>query len=103
MKRHTKLDDYSNYDALGLAALVEKRKITAAEAVNATIKRIERHNPVLNAVVYKAYDEARRLARAPNMGGFLGVPILIKDLGLDVAGWPRRGDAANCSTAAARS
>jgi amidase len=81
--------DYADYDAVGLAALIEAGHVSAAEAVEAAIERIERHNPALNAVVYKAYDEARAAARAGlPPGPFHGVPFLIKDLGMTVAGWP---------------
>jgi len=81
---------YSDYDGLGLAELVAKGEVTPAELVEASIERIERHNGALNAVTYKAYDEARKTAAAdlPD-GAFKGVPFLIKDLGAKVKGWPR--------------
>ncbi|HEY8003873.1 MAG TPA: amidase family protein [Phenylobacterium sp.] len=84
------LGDYSDYDGLGLAELVAKKQVTPLELAEAAIERIERHNPTLNAVVYKGYDDARRRAAGdlPN-GAFRGVPFLIKDLGMPVAGWPR--------------
>jgi len=82
--------DYSDYDGLGLAALVAKGEVTPAELVEAAIERIERHNPALNAVVYKGYDDARAAAKGPLPDGpFKGVPFLIKDLAMPVAGWPR--------------
>ena len=56
--------EYSDYDGLGLAELVARKAVTPAELVEAAIERIERHNGTLNAVVYKAYDEARAAARA---------------------------------------
>jgi amidase len=84
------MPDYSDYDGLGLAELVAKRAVTPLELVEAAIERIERHNPVLNAVVYKGYDDARAWARGDLPDGpFKGVPFLIKDLPLPVAGWPR--------------
>jgi amidase len=81
--------EYADYDGVGLAALIAAGDVTAAETVEAAIERIERHNPILNAVVYKAYDEARAAVRSglPD-GPFRGVPFLIKDLGVAVAGWP---------------
>jgi amidase len=84
------LSDYQAFDALGLADLVRTGQTTAAELVEAAIERIERHNGALNAVVYRAYDEAR-LAAAGRLpaGPFQGVPFLIKDLGAQVKGWPR--------------
>ncbi|MBN8607906.1 MAG: amidase [Caulobacterales bacterium] len=82
--------DYSDYDGLGLAALVRKGDVTPAELLEAAIERIERHNGALNAVTYKAYDEARNTAAgALPDGPFKGVPFLIKDLGVRVKGWPR--------------
>ena len=82
--------EYSEYDGLGLAELVNKGEVTPADLVEAAIERTERHNGALNAVVYKAYDEARATAKSdlPN-GPFRGVPFLVKDLLLTVAGWPR--------------
>src|SRR5712692_1676938 len=82
--------EYADHDALGLAELVRRKETTPAELVEAAIERIERHNGVLNAVVYKAYDEARKTAAGPLAEGpFTGVPFLIKDLGAQVKGWPR--------------
>ncbi|MEZ5994974.1 MAG: amidase family protein [Hyphomonadaceae bacterium] len=84
------MDDYADYDGLGLAALVKKREITPSELLEAAIARIERNNPNLNAIVHKAYDEARAVAAGPlPEGPFQGVPFLIKDLGVRVKGWPR--------------
>ena len=45
--------EYASYDGLGLAELVAKKQVTAAELVEEAISRIEKHNPRLNAVVYK--------------------------------------------------
>lgn len=84
------MDDYSEYDGLGLSDLVAKRQVTPAELVEAAIARIEKHNPTLNAVVYKGYDDARKWAAGDLPDGpFKGVPFLIKDLGAQVKGWPR--------------
>jgi amidase len=84
------MDDYADYDGLGLAALVAKKQVTPPELTEAAIARIERHNPTLNAVVHKAYDEARAVAALDLPDGpFRGVPFLIKDLGAQVKGWPR--------------
>ena len=84
------MPDYADYDGLGLAELVAKKAVTPLELTEAAIARIERHNPALNAVVYKGYDDARKWAAgALPDGPFKGVPFLIKDLGMPVAGWPR--------------
>lgn len=84
------MDDYSEYDGLGLADLVAKKQVTPSELVEAAIARIEKHNPALNAVVYKGYEDARKWAAGDLPDGpFRGVPFLIKDLGAQVKGWPR--------------
>lgn len=81
--------EYSDYDGLGLAHLVRRGEVSPTELLEEAITRIERHNPKLNAVVYKAYDEARATAKSKLPDGpFRGVPFLIKDINLPVAGWP---------------
>ncbi|MDZ4366862.1 MAG: amidase family protein, partial [Afipia sp.] len=82
--------EYADYDGLGLAELVEKRKVTPLELIDAAIERADRHNPTLNAIVFEAYDEAREVAKGELPDGpFKGVPFLIKDLGSPVKGWRR--------------
>jgi amidase len=94
---------YADYDALGLASLVRKGETTPEALLEACIERIEAHNPKLNAVVYKAYDEARKVAKGDLPDGpFRGVPFLIKDLGVQVAGWPRSSGSRFAAIAADR-
>lgn len=82
--------EYAEHDGLGLADLIRRREVSPAEVLEAAIENVERHNPRLNAVIYKAYDEARRTAAGPLPEATLsGVPFLLKDLNLDVAGMPR--------------
>jgi len=84
------MDNYSDYDGLGLAGLVTTKQVTPGELVEAAIARVEKHNPALNAVVYSGFDDARVRAKgALPDGPFRGVPFLIKDLAMPVAGWPR--------------
>ena len=81
--------EYASFDGLGLASLVRKGDVTPSELLEEAIARIERHNPTLNAVVFKAYDEARAVAKGKLPDGpFKGVPFLIKDINVGVAGWP---------------
>lgn len=83
-------ESYAEHDGLGLAELVRRGEVTPTELVESAIARIEKHNGTLNAVVHKAYDEARRTAASDLPDGpFRGVPFLIKDLGVAVAGWPQ--------------
>jgi len=82
--------EYAEHDGLGLAELVRRREVSPAEVLEAAIERVERHNAKLNAVVHRAYDDARRAASAALPDGpFRGVPFLLKDLNLDAAGMPR--------------
>lgn len=81
--------DYDKYDATGLAELVKKRRVSPLELCEEAIGRIERLNPVLNAVIYTMYDEARRAARGSlPKGPFTGVPFLLKDVIQALAGAP---------------
>jgi amidase len=82
--------DFGDLDALGLAELVRRGQVTAAELVDAAIARAERVNPRLGAIVTPLYDDARRAAAAVTPGGgpLAGVPFLVKDLYADIAGAP---------------
>ncbi|MFQ5698920.1 MAG: amidase [Myxococcota bacterium] len=83
-------EEYASQDGLGLAELVRKGEVTPAELVEAAIECIERRDPVLNAVVHRAFESARLEARGTLAdGAFRGVPFLVKDLGCPVAGMPR--------------
>ncbi|MGZ3539039.1 MAG: amidase, partial [Thermodesulfobacteriota bacterium] len=81
--------EFHKYDGLGLAELVRTKQISSAELVEESIRRIEAHNPKLNAVIYKMYDQARRVAKGDLPDGhFRGVPFLLKDLQLIYTGVP---------------
>ena len=81
--------EYDRYDALGLAELVRQGRVTPAELCEEAINRIERINPVINAVVMAMYDKGRQEASEPlPIGPFTGVPMLIKDLDFAYAGVP---------------
>jgi amidase/6-aminohexanoate-cyclic-dimer hydrolase len=73
--------EYAAYDALSLGELIAKKEVTPQEVLDAAIERIEAVNPRINAVVQKAYDEARAAIRVGLPPGPLsGVPYLMKDL-----------------------
>ncbi|HVT24551.1 MAG TPA: hypothetical protein VHD95_07980, partial [Rhizomicrobium sp.] len=55
--------EYDHYDALGLAGLIAKKKLSAREAVDEAIARAEKLNPKLNAIVFEAFDLARDAAK----------------------------------------
>lgn len=76
-------------DATGLAAAIRDGELSAREAVEESIARIEKHSPPLNAVVATRFEEALAEADAELPDGPLrGVPMLVKDLFADVAGLP---------------
>lgn len=80
---------YEDYDATGLAALVEDGAVTAGELLEAALDRVEALNPALNAVVLLQEAIARRdIARGLPDGPFKGVPFLIKDLGCEAVDFP---------------
>ncbi|MGI9452288.1 MAG: amidase [Geminicoccaceae bacterium] len=79
-------------DGLALGERVRRGEISAAELVETAIERIEAHNPTLNAVVTKVYEQALDAARQQTPDGpFAGVPFLLKDLGGALAGVPFTG------------
>jgi amidase len=81
--------EYDQYDALGLAQLVRAGQVTAAELCEEAIRRIERVNPQLNAVVTPMFDIGRQAAKEPLPDRvFAGVPFLLKDLMAAYAGVP---------------
>jgi Asp-tRNA(Asn)/Glu-tRNA(Gln) amidotransferase A subunit family amidase len=55
--------EYERYDALGLADLVRRGKVTALELLEAAIARVEARNPKINAVVMTPRSTAPRWCR----------------------------------------
>src|SRR4030095_8933486 len=81
--------DYELYDALGLADLVRRRKVTPVELLEAAIERVDGRNLAVNAVVMKLYDLApQEIASGLPDEPFTGVPYLMKDLTSSIAGVP---------------
>jgi len=80
------MDDFATLDATAQAELVRRREVTPSDLVDAAIRRIERINPKLNAIVTPLFDEARAAAAAPPTGPFRGVPFLVKNLQATCAG-----------------
>ena len=82
-------DEYRFLDATAQSELVEAGQVTSVELVEAAIERLERMNPVLNAVIHPDLDRARdRAADDEATGPFAGVPFLMKDLVAHEAGLP---------------
>ncbi len=80
-------DDVASLDATGQAELVRSGAVQAIELVDVAIERVERVNPVLNAVTTTMYDEAIQAVSAPPPDGpFSGAPFLLKDFLAEYAG-----------------
>lgn len=80
-------DEYTEFDATGLADLIHRGEITPLELAEAAIDRIESLNGQLNAVVERAYPAARDAARSVDRRlPLAGVPFLAKDMNIEVAG-----------------
>lgn len=75
-------------DGVGLAKHVADAEVTPSELLEASIERIERLDPEVNAVVRPMFNEARATVDDLVGGPFGGVPFLLKDLNCDVAGVP---------------
>jgi Asp-tRNA(Asn)/Glu-tRNA(Gln) amidotransferase A subunit family amidase len=81
--------EYETFDAVGLAELVRRKELSAAEIAEAAIERIDRRDSSLNAVICRFYDDPRwRLPISPGDAPLAGVPYLFKDLGVHCAGFP---------------
>ena len=86
-------NDVCAWPARELARKIAGRELSAVEALDTCLARIERRNPELNAVVSLDVEAARRqavaadtvLARGESLGPLHGVPLTLKD-GNDVAG-----------------
>src|SRR5467141_1252269 len=73
--------EYGNYDAVGLAELVQKKEVAARELLDEAIARTAKVDPQINAVVVKHYDYAQaQIDKGLPDGPFSGVPFLLKDL-----------------------
>jgi amidase len=79
-------EDYRRHDALGLAALVARREVSSGELIDVAAARMAQVNPAINAVTLDLTERAR--GEAGVGGPFGGVPFLLKDLGLTLAGTP---------------
>ena len=77
---------FAALDATAQAEMVERGDATAVELVEAAIESIEKLNPILNAVVTPMFDRALDEARTDVSGSLAGVPYLVKDLIVEIAG-----------------
>lgn len=87
-------DDLCFTPATELRRMLQSRQVSATELMTATISRIERRNPLINAFNLVRFDEAlaeakeadSRLAAGRSVGPLHGLPMCLKDLYEDKAG-----------------
>ena len=80
--------DISNLTIKQLSTLIAAGEISCSEVVDATLKRIQKLNPKLNAFITILDESARREARYADsllkqgkyLGPLHGIPISLKDL-----------------------
>jgi aspartyl-tRNA(Asn)/glutamyl-tRNA(Gln) amidotransferase subunit A len=86
-------DELTRLSAVELAAMIRARKVSSVDVMKATLARIERQNPAINAFVTLHTEEAlcnaqkadEALASGQKVGPLHGVPLHVKD-NLYVAG-----------------
>ncbi|RCH67409.1 amidase [Streptomyces sp. SDr-06] len=78
-----KVEEYVTFDAVGLAQLVARGEVSAAELEAAAREATRAVNPLVNAVVETWPTDD---GPAPGSAPLAGVPFLIKDLGVSMAG-----------------
>ncbi|WP_027289668.1 amidase [Rhodovibrio salinarum] len=85
-----KVPEYARFDAIALARLVATGEVSARELVEAALTGLDAHDPALGALVRRHDELARRQAEAvsPGSSPLAGVPTLLKDLGVRLAGVP---------------
>jgi amidase/6-aminohexanoate-cyclic-dimer hydrolase len=81
------MDEYENYDALGLAGLVRNKDVSPLELLDAALTRAEAAQARVNCFS-ALYPEVARQQIADGLGDgpFAGVPFVLKDLGATVKG-----------------
>ena len=78
--------DPATLTASALTALIRSRQLSAVESLKATLARIDRLNPNLNAIVQRMDDQAlaaaaaidARIAKGEDPGPLAGVPVTVK-------------------------
>ncbi|MAP94115.1 MAG: amidase [Ponticaulis sp.] len=83
------MQDYTKYDAMGLAELVAKREVSAEELLDEALSRAEKAKDELNCVsaLFPEIASDQIKAGLPE-GPLSGIPFMTKDLGTEIKGVP---------------
>jgi len=83
------MEDYANYDAMGLAELIRKKEVSASELLNEAVTRAKAVQSDLNcfSTMFPKVAETQISQSLPD-GPFTGVPMAVKDLGFEIDGQP---------------
>lgn len=86
------MDNYTDYDAMGLAECVRAGEVSARELLDEAMRRAEQAQSELNcfSALFPEIAEAQIAAGLPE-GPLSGVPYATKDLGVEVKGAPLTG------------
>jgi len=88
----SQISEYTRLDAMAMAELVRRGEVSAADLLESAIARADAVNPGLNAISERFDDLARETVRGGIPDGPLrGVPFLLKDLHLLMAGTETTG------------
>ncbi|TAA73342.1 amidase [Planococcus salinarum] len=75
-----KLKEYMGLDAVGMAALLQKKEVSAEELLDLSFQRLEQVDPVLNAFTETRKERAVKELKAVTPGDFAGVPMALKNI-----------------------
>jgi amidase len=81
-----RFDEYACFDALGLAALVRRGEVSAADLLDTALARLDAVGSRINAIAVDMAEIGRARAQGTLSGPFAGVPFLLKDWGQEYRG-----------------
>jgi amidase len=84
-------EDYASFDGTGLAALVRRGEVSAAELLDVALERLTAIEAMINPLAVRMFDVARTRAAEALSGPFAGVPFLLKDWHHEYEGQPDTG------------
>lgn len=74
------LKEYIQLDAVGMAALLKNKEVSAGELLELSFKRLEQMNPKLNAFTETRRGLAQNELNSVSAGEFAGVPMALKNI-----------------------